>query len=194
MNYHVLCPTTRLSMEFHRIYLPKLALKWFKGTLAASPGFSLHDKASKQGGALLKCQDIVKSAIDQIHVPIHIRSGLVGWFQFKGTSGQMKSQGWTQVSNVWLKLVNCLYELPRTPEKYSGVHISHGRVSKPSYEFFCPAIYSLQQFWALNFNNTGHWCHRRDVPIHVDHSDSRPPNLKFGYGPDKSSSGQLNPI
>ena len=194
MNCHVLCPTTQLFMEFHRIYQPKLALNWLKGTLAAASEFSLHDKASKQGGALLKCQDIVKSAIDQTHGPIHIRCGLVGWFQFKGTLGQMKSQGWTQVSNVWLKLANCLQELLRTPEKYPGVHISHWKVSQPPSEFSCPAIYSLQPSWALNSNSSRHWCHRRDVPIHVDHSNSRPPKSEVGYGPGKFSFGQLNPI
>ena len=117
--------------------------------------------------------------IDQVYRPIHARPGLVGWIQFKGALGQSGPQGWAKVSDHEFKLANDLYELPRTPEKYSGVHISHGRVSKPSSEFFCPAIYSLQPFWALNFNNTGHCCHRRDVPIHVDHSNSRPPNLKL---------------
>ena len=60
---------------------------------------------------------------------------------------------------------------------------------------FCalPSIH-FSYFWVLNFaSNTGHWYHRRDVSIHVDHSNSWPPNLKFGYGPDKSASGQLNP-
>ena len=120
-----------------------------------------------------------KTAIDQVYRPIHACPGLVGWIQFKGALGQNGPQGWTKVSDHEFKLANDLYQLLRTPEKYSGVNISRRGVSKPPSSILCPAINSLQLLWVLNFNNTGHWCHRRDVPIHVDHSNSRPPNLKL---------------